>query len=70
MPSLAEQQPLRRIVIVGGGTAGWIVAGVLGARHVELLSQPSVAIVGTRHLSPYGMQVAGCLREIWLRGGW
>ena len=47
---------LRRIVIVGGGTAGWIVAGVLGSRYprrgehgvtitlIESLQQPPIGV--------------------------
>ena len=48
-------QPIRNIVIVGGGTAGWLTAGVIAARHqgrmkagftVTLVESPSVAIIG------------------------
>lgn len=48
--------PVRNIVIVGGGTAGWLCAGVIAARHqgrikagtfsVTLVESPSVAIIG------------------------
>jgi tryptophan halogenase len=49
-------KPIRDIVIVGGGTAGWIAAGTIAARHqgrikagtfsVTLVESPSVAIIG------------------------
>jgi tryptophan 7-halogenase len=49
-------QPVKRIVIVGGGTAGWLTAGVIAARHqgrivagefsVTLVESPNVAIIG------------------------
>lgn len=47
--------PVRHIVIVGGGTAGWITAGVLAARfrprepeglRVTLIESPTVATIG------------------------
>src|SRR5512142_415443 len=48
--------PVRDIVIVGGGTAGWLTAGVIAARHqsrikagafsVTLVESPSVNIIG------------------------
>ncbi|MBV9542546.1 MAG: tryptophan 7-halogenase, partial [Alphaproteobacteria bacterium] len=49
-------QPVQKIVIVGGGTAGWLTAGVIAARHqariqagtfsVTLVESPNVAIIG------------------------
>lgn len=46
-------QAVRRIVIVGGGTAGWLTAGVIAARHrnragltVTLVESPNVPIIG------------------------
>ena len=48
-------QPIQRIVIVGGGTAGWLTAGVIAARHqarmksgfsVTLVESPTVNIIG------------------------
>ena len=48
-------QPVRRIVIVGGGTAGWLTAGVIAAKHrsrmpggfsVTLVESPNVPIIG------------------------
>jgi len=48
-------QPIQNIVIVGGGTAGWLTAGVIAARHqgrmksgfsVTLIESPTVKIIG------------------------
>jgi tryptophan halogenase len=48
-------RPVRQIVIVGGGTAGWLTAGVIAARHrnrmplgfgVTLVESPNVPIIG------------------------
>lgn len=48
--------PVRHIVIVGGGTAGWLTAGVIAARHrgriaegdvtVTLVESPNTPIIG------------------------
>jgi tryptophan halogenase len=48
--------PIKNIVIVGGGTAGWLTAGVIAARHqgriksgafsVTLVESPNVPIIG------------------------
>jgi tryptophan halogenase len=48
-------QPIQSVVIVGGGTAGWLTAGTIAARHqarmqsgfsVTLIESPSVNIIG------------------------
>ncbi|MGB6306588.1 MAG: tryptophan halogenase family protein [Steroidobacteraceae bacterium] len=48
-------QQIQSIVIVGGGTAGWLTAGVIAARHkarmkagfsVTLIESPTVGIIG------------------------
>jgi tryptophan 7-halogenase len=48
-------QPIQSVVIVGGGTAGWLTAGIIAARHqgrmnsgfsVTLVESPSVPIIG------------------------
>jgi tryptophan halogenase len=49
-------QPVKNIVIVGGGTAGWLTAGTIAARHqgriktgtfsVTLIESPTVNIIG------------------------
>ncbi|MGK6320746.1 tryptophan halogenase family protein [Sphingomonas sp. DT-204] len=47
--------PVRKIVIVGGGTAGWLTAGVIAAKHrsrmatgfsVTLVESPNTPIIG------------------------
>lgn len=47
--------PVRNVVIVGGGTAGWLTAGIIAARHkgripqnfnVTLVESPNVPIIG------------------------
>ena len=48
-------QTVKRIVIVGGGTAGWLTAGVIAAKHrsrmgagfsVTLVESPNTPIIG------------------------
>src|SRR3982750_1440470 len=48
-------QAVRNIVIVGGGTAGWLTAGVIAAKHksrmpagfsVTLVESPNTPIIG------------------------
>ena len=48
-------QPIQNVVIVGGGTAGWLTAGVIAARHqgrlksgftVTLIESPDIKIIG------------------------
>ncbi len=48
-------QPIKNIVIVGGGTAGWLTAGIIAARHqgrlksgftVTLVESPTINIIG------------------------
>jgi tryptophan halogenase len=47
--------PVKKIVVAGGGTAGWLTAGVIAARHrsrmasgfsVTLIESPNVPIIG------------------------
>ncbi len=47
---------VRNVVIVGGGTAGWLTAGIIAARHqgrikagtfsLTLVESPNIAIIG------------------------
>ena len=47
---------MRRIVIVGGGTAGWIVAGVLGSRFPRRGEQGvSITLIESRQQPPIGV---------------
>ena len=48
-------KPIQNIVIVGGGTAGWLTAGIIAARHqgrmkagftVTLIESPNVPTIG------------------------
>jgi tryptophan halogenase len=49
-------QPVKAVVIVGGGTAGWLTAGLIAARHqarikaggfsVTLIESPDIRIIG------------------------
>jgi tryptophan 7-halogenase len=49
-------EPVRTVVIVGGGTAGWLTAGIIAARHqarmkaggfsVTLIESPDIRIIG------------------------
>jgi tryptophan halogenase len=48
-------QPIKSVVIVGGGTAGWLTAGIIAARHqgrmktgfsVTLVESPTIGIIG------------------------
>jgi len=48
-------QPIQKVVIVGGGTAGWLTAGIIAARHqgrmkagftVTVVESPNIPIIG------------------------
>lgn len=45
-----DNKPVRKIVIVGGGSAGWITAGLLASEHPDvdliLIESPDVNIIG------------------------
>ena len=54
--ALAGRTAVRRIVIVGGGTAGWIVAGVLGARYPRRGEQGvAITLIESRQQPPIGV---------------
>src|SRR5688500_18852446 len=48
-------RPVKKVVIVGGGTAGWLTAGVIAAKHrsrmpagfsVTVVESPNTPIIG------------------------
>jgi len=54
--SQTEAQPVRKILIVGGGTAGWITAGVLASRFPQRGEAGiSVTLIESRQQPPIGV---------------
>jgi glycine/D-amino acid oxidase-like deaminating enzyme len=52
----ADSQPIRSILIVGGGTAGWITAGVLASRYPARGEDGvSITLVESRGVPPIGV---------------
>ena len=62
-------QRIQSIVIVGGGTAGWLTAGIIAARHqgrmkagfsVTLVESPNIPIIGVgrRHVADAALHAA------------
>ena len=57
-------QPVRSVVIVGGGTAGWLTAGIIAARlqsrmktggfSVTLIESPDIRIIDARRARGHG----------------
>ena len=71
MTSQAEPQPIRKILVVGGGTAGWITAGVLASRFPRRGENGiSVTLIESRLQSPIGVgegtwpTIRGTLKQI------
>jgi tryptophan halogenase len=55
-PGGPGEQPVRKIVIVGGGTAGWIVAGVLASRYPRRGEEGvTITLVESRQQPPIGV---------------
>jgi tryptophan 7-halogenase len=51
-----EPQPIRRILIVGGGTAGWVTAGVLASRFPRRGEEGiSITLIESRQQPPIGV---------------
>jgi len=51
-----EPQPVRKILIVGGGTAGWITAGVLASRYPRRGEDGiSITLIESRQQPPIGV---------------
>jgi tryptophan halogenase len=56
MQARAELPPVRKIVIVGGGTAGWITAGVLASRFPQRGEDGiAVTLIESRRQPPIGV---------------
>ncbi|HEY8053877.1 MAG TPA: tryptophan 7-halogenase, partial [Steroidobacteraceae bacterium] len=52
----AETHPVRSILVVGGGTAGWITAGVLASRYPRRGEQGlEITLVESRQQPPIGV---------------
>ena len=52
----ADPRPVRKILIVGGGTAGWITAGVLASRYPRRREEGiSITLIESRQQPPIGV---------------
>jgi len=52
---VGEEDKLRKVTIVGGGSAGWITAGLIAAKHgegrgrdveINVIEAPDIPIIG------------------------
>ncbi|HWJ36568.1 MAG TPA: tryptophan halogenase family protein [Steroidobacteraceae bacterium] len=56
MPTRPESQPVRKVVVVGGGTAGWITAGVLASRYPQRGEDGvEITLIESRQQPPIGV---------------
>jgi hypothetical protein len=51
-----KEMPVRKIVVVGGGSAGWITAGLIAASHARIPESPiEVTLVESPHVGTIGV---------------
>jgi len=50
-------ESINNIVILGGGTAGWITAGILAAEHIDNNNPSSIKItvIESKDIAPIGV---------------
>jgi hypothetical protein len=50
-----KNDQIKRIVIIGGGSAGWLTAGVLAAEHNNTLADLSITLLESPNINPIGV---------------